>query len=175
MLSIPARAIGFCCALVAGVGCTYDWPVGAPLGPGDAALADAALADASLPDGATSDGGNAADGTLDAPAEGSRDSAPAVGPVVDCVALAAQVKKDRAAAKKCMETAGECTTTVDDECGCPSFVGMPTTVETATYRTSAAALKSSRCMLACPSPCPQPGTVGLCALTGVGAGVACKP
>ena len=171
MISTPARAIGFCCALVAGVGCTYDWPVGALPGAGDASLAEA-----SLPDGASSDGGKAVDATLDAPAEGGPDGAPAAdGPVVDCVALAAQVKRDRAAAKQCVETAGECMTTVDDECGCASFVGKPTTVETATYRTSAAALKSSRCMLACPSPCPQPGTVGLCALTGGGTGVACKP
>ena len=129
--------------------CSLDWTVRAD-------PADGAALDSSGPDGAVGETGS------DAPADAPGDSAIDAGP---CSTLAADVAKARAKAKECqLGTAGQCTTTVKDECDCDVVVRAASSVEDAAYATAIAALIVA---------CGKPAACGACKQLGLPASWAC--
>jgi len=122
-------------------GCAYDWDVGPR--PTDAAI------DSLAPDTAVVD------------------SKPET---VDCAALLAEVATRREIAKRCVSTAGVCTTTVTDECGCPSITAQPG-ADTNLYDQAAQRARSAACTSPACGPC-QPTRKGFCLLAD-GGGTSC--
>ena len=129
--------------------CTLDWRVRPDPG-------DGAAAESSRPDVTVGDAG------LDGPADAPGDSEPDADP---CAVLREDVAKARSKAKECkLGTAGQCTTTVKDECDCDVVVRAAGSTENSAYANAVAALVGA---------CGKPATCGSCKQLGVPASWAC--
>ena len=112
--------------------CAYDWT--------------AASKPLPLPD----DTGVAADTTVaDIADVAPVDTAP------DCSPLRDELENSRAASKRCVSTAGACTKTVTNECGCASTVGDLTSVESGRFVSAVKAFVDAKCKPACGAACGE--------------------
>ncbi|MBX3263813.1 MAG: hypothetical protein KF782_29335 [Labilithrix sp.] len=155
-----ARAIGAGLALAAAslAGCSLDWTV-RPEEAADASAIDAVGDDVAL-DAASPDA------TTDAPEETS----------TSCAALADDVEAKRIKARECnLGSPGQCTTAVDDACGCKVPVTSASSAATAAYVAAIVALKE-RCAVDCTAACPQlPPTASWACLAQGSGGIRCVP
>ena len=123
--------------------CSLDWAVRSDSG--DAALPDGGR-DADAADAPVSP--DAADTSVPTDAPLSADAAA-------CAMLTSDVAQKRKKARECQSAVtGQCTTTVDDECGCKvivTFAGAPNT----TAYTAAVAKLVAQCTPDCSATCPQ--------------------
>jgi hypothetical protein len=143
--------------------CSLDWSVRSD--PDDAAGAESSKADVTVRDAG-----------VDAPADV---------PEIDqdsgvCAALDADVANARAKAKECqIGTAGQCTTTVEDECACKVIVQYAGSAADSTYADAIAARIAANATCGkpdCTHACPQLGLPGGWACLANGSsGYACKP
>lgn len=75
----------------------------------------------------------------------------------DCAMLASDVAQKRKKARECQSAGvGQCTTTVDDECGCKVIVTTAGSPFTNDY-TAAVTKLLAQCKPDCSAPCPQLG------------------
>lgn len=95
------RAVAMVIVLLGTTRCSYDWTVASVVADTTPDTQDTTVLDTAVVDTTPSD------------------AAP------DCAALLAAVASARTAAKRCVSTAGVCTTEVTDECGCKSVVAQP--------------------------------------------------
>ena len=157
---------GSLAAIMAGAlttACSLDWAVRA--GPAEASVAE---------------GG--ADVVIDAAFDDAPDSATEDAPVspdaAACDALAANVVVARKKARECqLGTAGQCTTTVDDECGCKVVITTAGAANTTAYTSAVSALVTSCGQpAACASTaCPQIGLPASWACLAPDDDVHCRP
>lgn len=131
--------------------CSLDWAVRADPG-----------VDAALPEG----GGDATDAPV-AETEADTSVADAADPDGGaCEALRAELGPKQAKARECqIGQSGQCTTTVDDECGCKVIVRTAASAESTTYTDAIAAYLAS-----CGAP---PAATCACAQLGLQANWAC--
>jgi hypothetical protein len=127
--------------------CALDWSVRAE--PAEASVAEGG-ADAPASDAPAAD----------APLDTSAEDAPASPDAAACDVLAADVANARKKARECqIGTAGQCTTTVVDECGCKVVIRTAGSTEAAAYASAISALvagcgKPAACAT---TACPQLG------------------
>lgn len=171
----------FFVVFLAGVdGCTYDFTLG-PRGDGGATDAtidvsadttiDAASdssTDSSTDTAVVDTGGPPTDTTPAIDTTPPADTAP------DCPTLESNVEKARVKAKKCVSSPSACTTTVTDECGCPSTVGDGS-ADALAYQNAAKALRDSSCSRPFPHCGTSCGAVksGFCLVDDAGTGTTC--
>jgi hypothetical protein len=126
--------------------CSLDWAVRPDLG-----------------DSSPSETGSGAD-VADAPV--ARDAAdtsvptdaPTSSDAADCAQLTSDVAQKRKKARDCQSAAmGQCTTTVDDECGCKVIVTTAGAPFTTDYTSAVSALLANCGKPACTASCPQLG------------------
>ena len=144
--------------------CSLDWSVRSD--PGDAAL----------PDGPSP--ADAADAPV--PADGADTSVPTDAPIsadaAACAMLMDGVTQKRKKARDCqIGTAGQCTTTVDDECGCKVIVTFAAAPDTMAYTKAVGDLVGQCGRPPCTAACPQLGLSTSWACLGSGAGFSCSP
>ena len=146
--------------------CSLDWAVRADPGAGDASLAE---------------GGGSADGA-DAPvgADAADTSVPGDAPVspdaAACAALLDGLAPKRKKARDCqIGTAGQCTTTVDDECGCKVIVTFPGVANTNDYAAAVGDLLAKCGKPPCTAACPQLNLPSSWACLGSSGGFSCTP
>ncbi len=82
------------------------------------------------------------------------------GDAADCTTLAATVAAARQNAKQCVSTAGACTATTTDECGCTITIAAATSPATTAYKQALAAFTAAGCIPTCSQCSAQ--TPGLC-------------
>jgi hypothetical protein len=155
-------ALAFAALLAA---CSLDWSVRSPDG-GDAALSEgSATADAT---DAPVDG-DAADGSVPTDAPISAEAAA-------CATSMDSVTAKRKKARECqIGTMGQCTTTVNDECGCKVIVTFAGTPDTMAYTKAIGDLVAQCGKPPCTAACPQLGLSTGWACLGSGAGFSCSP
>jgi hypothetical protein len=143
------------------MGCAYDWEIGAPVDAGSDAGAggqDAGAHDAG-DDAGEHDAGPHDAGPQDA---GPHDAGP------DCAMLEATLSSARAAAKACtLGEAGQCATSIEDECGCTSYVNQ----DGSAFAAAVQAVKAAGCTSTCGTCLVSPGA---CLLNG-GTQAVCVP
>ena len=144
--------------------CSLDWSVRAD--PGDASLAEggsgADVADAPV--------------ALDAPDTSVPTDAPISPDAAACDALTNGVAQKRTKARECqIGTVGQCTTTVDDECGCRVIVTFAGAANTNDYTAAVADLVARCGKPPCTAACPQLGLSTSWACLGSGSGFSCMP
>ena len=144
--------------------CSLDWSVRPE--PGETSVSESG-ADA------------AADGPrIDAPPDSATEDAPVSPDGSPCGALATDVVNARKKARECqLGTAGQCTTTVDDECGCKVIVRTAGSSESNAYASAVAALvgacgKPAACST---TACPQLGVMAGWACLVVSSETRCTP
>jgi len=145
--------------------CALDWSV------------RPAPVDASVPE--TSTGADATDAPVSPDAGDS--SVPVDAPVspdaAACDGLTIDVAQKRAKARECqIGTGGQCTTTVDDQCGCKVVVTFAGSSNTNDYTAAVSNLIAQCGKPACTAPCPQLGVPGSWAcLASGGTSYTCTP
>jgi len=132
-------------------------------------------------DGSASETSVAADAS-DAPAalDATDTSAPTDAPVSPdaamCDGLTIDVAQKRAKARECqIGTAGQCTTTVDDQCGCKVVVTFAGSANTNDYTAAVTNLIAQCGKPACTAPCPQLGLPQSWACLANGTSYTCQP
>jgi hypothetical protein len=148
-------------AALAPAACSLDWAVRADPGVPPIAEGGADVVSESVGD----DGGDASTADADEPDSGA------------CEALAAELAAKKNKARECqIAQSGQCTTTVDDECGCQIIVRTAGSAETAAYTSGVAAF-----LAACGAPpaascgCPQLGLPASWGCLAKDAAFACRP
>ena len=145
--------------------CSLDWSVRPD--PGDASLAESGSSDADAGDARVSP--DAADTSVPTDAPVSPDAAA-------CAALASDVAQKRKKARECqIGTAGQCTTTVDDECGCKVIVTFAGAANTNDYTAAVSSLLAQCGKPPCTAACPQLGLSMGWACLGSSGGFSCSP
>jgi hypothetical protein len=145
---MPRLAIGLLSAFALCGGC-YDWAIGsAVVDAGDAGDATPPPGmDASV-DVQVQDSHAPGDVTSEPEAAPPPDSAPS------CATLQAAVDSDRLAAQACTGMAGDCLSSVMDQCGCTVYVAQASNAATASYNMAVQNLKQASCE-SC-GTCPVP-------------------
>jgi hypothetical protein len=141
-------------------GCAYDWAIGA-------AGRDAGSGgrDAGAGGSDTGAGGHPGTGGSDAGAGGS-DAGP------DCAALLEDLAAARTAAKTCtLGAAGQCSTSIVDECGCASYVTQGGSAAASAFAAAVEKVKAAGCAVSCSTCLLSPGA---CLLNG-GTQALCVP
>lgn len=159
LLVVP-RLLAVAFGAAAPLACSLDWTVRSD--PGDAASsADAALDRAG--DVPSSDGGN------DAPLDAGGDAP-------DCASLQAKVIAARKKARECnIGTAGQCTTSVQDECRCPVPVTFAAPADATQKYLDAIDAYETSCTPDCSAQCRQLTPQGSWACLSQNDGVHCVP
>lgn len=144
--------------------CSLDWAVRPSAGDGSAAGTEAG-ADAT--DAPVSP--DAADTSVPVDAPISPDAAA-------CDGLTIDVAQKRAKARECqIGTFGQCTTTVDDQCGCKVIVTSADAGATSDYTAAVSNLVGQCGKPACTAPCPQLGLPMSWACLASGTSYTCQP
>jgi hypothetical protein len=159
-VSLRVLFVGALTAL-APVACSLDWAVRAD--PGEAPIAEGGA-------DVTSESGDDDGGDASAPDAAEPDTGA-------CEALAADLSARKDKARECqIAQSGQCTTTVDDECGCQIIVRTAGSAETTAYTSSVATF-----LAACGAPpaascaCPQLGLPASWGCLAKDATFACRP
>ncbi|MBX3205713.1 MAG: hypothetical protein KF764_11640 [Labilithrix sp.] len=126
--------------------------------------------DGSETDAAGDDAALDAAASPDAPADTPEEDANA-----SCAALAADVEAKRTKARECnLGSSGQCTTAVDDACGCKVPVTFAGNAATSAYVAAIATLKE-RCAVDCTAPCPNLTPPASWACLAQGGDIRCVP
>jgi hypothetical protein len=138
-----ARTVGVIAILVF-AGCTLDWTERPDPGLDAGVMTGPGLKPADSGPATTDDD----DDVIDAPDAEADATAP-----VDCSALAADAAEKKKKAQACSFQVGECSTTVNDECGCEVAIGKTGGAATTTYEAAVAKLAAHPECLSCKT-CP---------------------
>jgi hypothetical protein len=162
VLSAPALVLLLAAQLAA---CSLDWSLRSA-DPGDAALVEgsttADAADAPV-------AADAADGSVPTDAPISAEAAA-------CRDLETTVAQKRTKARQCqLGAAGQCTTTVKDECGCDVVVTSAGATTTTDYSAAVSKLIADCGKPPCLAACPQNGVPGTWACLVVAGETRCSP
>jgi len=144
--------------------CSLDWSVRPDTG--DASLAE------------VGSGADVADApaALDAPDTSVPTDAPLSPDAARCAMLMDDVVQTRKKARECqIGTAGQCTTTVDDECGCKVIVTFAGAPKTNDFVAAVSDLVTQCGKPPCTAPCPQLGLSTSWACLGSSGGFSCTP